>query len=284
MRPPAVTEPLGSRQPSGSSDTVPAHMVARRLSSRAPSGNEFPIVLLGDRVIAPETIYKEPGLAWLELERLPRLSLEASQYLERVIDGLRIGCWPFCAPVARWNRAAELYPCLAVPIDGEAAASVAAAYEVRSSELRVPRQSDPMDLPGSQPQAGSGMTIAERLRLGSRGVVELLVAIRQLLGLVGSGLALAACVYYVVGTVGWLWSLRDGITGGEVQNGLMLILAALLFSGITRTFRESRATPKMPMLTNADHLDRQPVLDLLPDIYRAGVTFQLVALLGFVIW
>jgi hypothetical protein len=269
---------LGSRQPSGSSDTVRARMVVRRLSCRAPSGTEFPIVLLGDRVIAPETVYQEPGLAWLELERLPRLSMEASQYLERVIDGLRIGCWPFCAPVARWNRAADLYPCLTVPIDGEA------AYEVRSSELRAPRQGDPMNLPGEPPQAGPDMTIADRLLLGSRGVVELFAGSRHLLGLAGIGLALAACVYYVLGTAGWLWSLRDGITSGEVQNGLVLVLAALLFSGITRTLRDRRATPKMPMLTNVDRRDRQLVLYLLPDIYRAGVTLQLLGFLGFAIW
>ena len=95
------------------------------------------------------------------------------------------------------------------------------------------------------------MTIAERLLWGSRGVVELFLGIRQLLGLAGIGLALAACVYYVLGTAGWLWSLRDGITGGESQNGLVLILAALLFSGIRGRSGPPRNS-KMPMLANVD--------------------------------
>src|SRR4051794_36613862 len=53
----------------------PRRMVARHLSCRAPSGGEFPIILLGDVVIAPEMACKEPGLGWLELEAVPRLSM-----------------------------------------------------------------------------------------------------------------------------------------------------------------------------------------------------------------
>src|SRR3954454_6340216 len=51
----------------------PLYMVARRLRCSAPSGREFPIVVIGDFVIAPETVCSEPGLGWLELERFPRL-------------------------------------------------------------------------------------------------------------------------------------------------------------------------------------------------------------------
>src|SRR3954447_10387869 len=72
-----------------------SHMVARRLSCRAPSGREFPIVLLGDVVIAPEMACMEPGLGWLELEGVPRLSMSVAQRVARVIDGLQIGSRPF---------------------------------------------------------------------------------------------------------------------------------------------------------------------------------------------
>src|SRR4051794_32449200 len=176
-------------------------MVARRLSCRAPSGREFPIVLLGEVVIAPEMACKEPGLGWLELEEVPQLSMDVAQRLERVVDGLRIGSWPFSAPLERWNRAAEVYPCLAVATDEEAATSVVANCEFVSSER-------------SQP--GLGLVTGDRLRSGSRGVAELFVGIRRVLGLLASGLALAACVFYLLGTAGWLWSLRDGIARDEI--------------------------------------------------------------------
>jgi hypothetical protein len=258
-------------------------MLARRLSCRAPSGREFSIVLLGDVVIAPETVCSEPGLGWLELERLPRLSMDLSQRLERVIDGLRIGYWPFCAPLERWNEAAQIYPCLRVAIDDEAARSVVASCELPSIDVGMPKQDAAMDLRDERPHAWFDVMTGDRLRSGSRGVVELFVGIRQVLRLVASGLALAACVYYALGTADWLWNLRDGITGDEIQNGLMLILAALVFSGITRTLG-SRPNPTMPLTPNVGSDDRQTVLSQLSGVYRAGVTLQLLAFLGFVIW
>src|SRR5262245_43691755 len=39
----------------------PSRMVARRLRCRAPSGLEFPVVVIGSIVIAPETVCSEPG-------------------------------------------------------------------------------------------------------------------------------------------------------------------------------------------------------------------------------
>jgi hypothetical protein len=259
-------------------------MLARRLSCRAPSGLEFPVVLLEDVVIAPETVQKEPGLGWLALERLPRLSIEASLHLERVIDGLRIGCWPFCAPLERWNRAAEIYPCLAIAIDDEAASTLATNCKVRSSDLRLPRQVDLMDRRRDRFQAGSDVIMGDRVRSGSRAVGELFLGIRRALRCAASWLALAACIYYVLGAAGWLWTLRDGISGGEVQSGLVLILAALVFSRITQVLRDRRATRSMTSWTDASCRDRETVISLAPDVYRAGVTLQALALLGFVIW
>jgi hypothetical protein len=256
-------------------------MAARRLSCRAPSGREFPIVLVGNVVIAPETVSREPGLGWLELEGLPRLSMEISQRLERVIDGLRIGCWPFCAPLERWNEAAEIYPCLAVAVHGEAASSVVASCELLSSDLGILKQ-DVAILRREPSEPGFGLMTADRVRSGTSGVVELFAGTRQVLGLLASGLALAACIYYLLGTADWLWNLRDGITGDEIQSGLVLLVAALVFSGITRTLG-CRSPSTMTPPANVGSDDRQTVVDQLPGVYRAGVTLQLLAFLGFLI-
>jgi hypothetical protein len=261
----------------------PPHMVARRLSCRAPSGRELPIVLLGDVVVAPEMACREPGLGWLELEGVPRLSMDLAQRLEHAMDGLRIGSWPFSAPLERWNEAAEVYPCLAVATGEEAATSVVASCECVSSVLRMPNQDVAMDLRSEHSQPGLGLMTGDRLRSGSRGVAELFVGIRRVLGLVASGLALAACVYYVLGTAEWLWSLRDGFAGDEIQSGLVLILAALVFPGITRLLAR-RVGPTMTLSPTVGPDDHQTVVSQLPGVYRAGVTLQLLAFLGFVIW
>jgi len=258
-------------------------MVARRLSCRAPSGREFPIVLLGDVVIAPEIACKEPGLGWLELEGVPRLSMAVAQRLEDVIDGLRIGSWPFCAPLERWNRAAEVYPCLAVAIDDDAAADAVTRPELPTSGLGMPKWDFAIDLRSERSQAWLGPLTGDRLRSGSHGVGELFVGIRRVLGLAASGLALAACVYYILGTAGWLWSVRDGIARDEIQSGVALILAALVFSAITRTLGH-RLSPRRRLSLEVGLDDGQTVVSQLPGVYRAGITLQLLALLGFVIW
>jgi hypothetical protein len=261
----------------------PARMVARHLSCRAPSGRELPIVVLGDVVIAPATACEEPGLAWLELERLPRLSSEIAQRLERLLDGMRIGCWSFCAPLERWNEAAKVYPCLAIPTDDQAGASHVATCELPSSDLSMPQHNVSMDLRGERPRVGLSVMTGDRLPSGSRGVVELFLGIRQVLALVASGLALVVSVYYLVSTADWLWRLRDGITGGEVQGGLVLMLAAIVLSGITRTLG-GRPRAAMTPSSDSGFNDRHTVVSRLPCVYRAGVTLQLVAFLGFVIW
>ena len=134
------TSAAGSRR----GPALPCRHVWLRAASAAalPPASSSPSFSLSDVVIAPETVHKEPGLGWLALERLPRLSMEASLHLERVIDGLRIGCWPFCAPLARWNEAAEIYPCLAIAVDDEQRRGGARTSNVRSSDLRLPRQVD----------------------------------------------------------------------------------------------------------------------------------------------
>src|SRR4051794_27672361 len=178
----------------------PPRMVARRLSCRAPSGRELSIVLLGDVVVAPEMACREPRLGWLELEGVPRLSMDLAQRLERAMDGLWIGSWPFSAPLERWNEAAEVYPCLAVATDDDTATS-----ELPSSDLSVQKQDVAMGLRTEQSRDWLGLMAGDRLQSESGGVVELFIGIRRALGLIACGLALAASVYYVLGTAGWLW-------------------------------------------------------------------------------
>jgi hypothetical protein len=182
------------------------------------------------------------------------------------------------------ERGGSGLPILAVVVDDEAAGSVVAICRLPSKDLGMPKHGIAMDSRGARPQTGFRAMTGDRLRSGSRGVVELLLGVRQVLALMASGLALAACVYYILGTVNWLWSLRDGIAGDEVQGGLVLILAALVFSGITRMVGDRRSSPRMTSSHSVGSDDRQTVVSQLPSVYRAGITLQLLALLGFVIW
>ena len=256
------------------------HMVARRVLCHAPSGRELPLVVLGDYVIAPESSCQEPGLAWLELERHPRLSIEASRQLERAMEGLPIGCWPYCAPVTRWNEAAQMYPGLAIAPDSDAV-----HYELGTGPTPVPKPRDAMDLPSECANAAFGFSLAHRVRAGSQAVVELLVGVRQLIGLLLVGLAVAACAYYVLGTAAWLWNLQDGMADSDAPNGIALIVAAVVFSATTRLFRQrvdaSAHGSRRPI---AGHRERTRVLQLCLDLYGAAIAMEALTLLGFLIW
>jgi hypothetical protein len=59
-----------------------------------------------------------------------------------------------------------------------------------------------------------------------------------------------------------------------------LILAAVVFSRITRAL--GRRLSRTMTLSGPD--DRETVVSQLPSVYRAGVTLQLLAFLGFLIW
>src|SRR4051794_12831979 len=255
-------------------------MVARRVRCHAPSGRELPVVVLGDYVVAPESSYQEPGLGWLELERYPRLSIEASRQLERAMEGLRMGCWPYCAPVTRWNEAARMYPGLAIAPDSDAV-----HYELGTGPTPVPKRRDAMDLPSECANAAFGFSLADRVRAGSQAVVELFVGVRQLIGLLLVALAVAACAYYILGTATWLWKLQDGMADSDAQTGIALIAAAAVFSATTRLLRQRVVASEHGLRRpNAAHRERTRVLQLCLDLYRAAIAMEVLALLGFLIW
>jgi hypothetical protein len=249
-----------------------SRMVARRAHRCTPSGREVTLVVLDGSVIAPEAAHREPGLGWLEAEGHQRLSAEAARRLEDSIDGLRIGCWPYRAPIERWNEAAELHPCLALAASGDGDT----IYNVGSIEPLMPRRDDATAIRDNRRAVETRRSIANRLRTGSQAVAELFLGVREALRLVVTGLALAACTYYLLGCASWLWKLRDGMTAGETQGGVALIVAALLCWAITQLL--GRPAPARA----TQH--RQPVTHTCLGVYRAGITLQLSALLGFIIW
>ena len=210
--------------------------------------------------------------------------MEASLHLERVIDGLRIGCWPFCAPLARWNEAAEIYPCLAIAVDDEAASVVATSREVPSSDSAC-RDKLTRWTRGATGRAGSSVTMGDRLRFG-------ITCSRR-------ALPRHPASYWDLQRVDWrsppASTTSSALPAGfgasvtasaaaKFKSGLVLILAALVFSRITQALRDRRATRRRTSWTGVGCRDRQTVVSLMPDVYRAGVTLQSLALLGFVIW
>jgi hypothetical protein len=173
-----------------------------------------------------------------------------------------------------------MYPCLAIAPDGDAA-----RYELGPGATPVPKRPDAMDLASDCANASFGFSLADRLRAGSYGVVELLVGVWQLIGLLLVGLTVAACAYYVLGTAAWLWNLQDGMAGSDAQNGIALILAAVVFSAPTRLFRQRvGASERCSRRPIAGHRERTRVLQWCLDIYRVAIALEVVTLLGFLIW
>jgi hypothetical protein len=97
--------------------------------------------------------------------------------------------------------------------------------------------------------------------------------------------SLAACAYYLAAVASWLLGLGDGIGGPEIQDGVVLILPAVIASWITGRF----APKHLPhdggpfRLPTVARRERQPLLRLALDAYRTGVVLQLLAFTGFVV-
>jgi hypothetical protein len=248
-------------------------MVARRASCITGFGDELQLVVLGASVIAPEAARMEPGLAWLETEGHPRLSIEESRRLEGAVDGVRIGCWPYRAPVGRWNEAVELYPWLAVSEDPGSP-----SYEVDGQELPRPPRHVVRKLYDDARPARLHSTLG-LLRAGLGGVGELFFGVRQAFRFLVVGLMLAACAYYSVGTAAWLWELGDGMTVTELEGGVALMLAAVVCSavaGITGVASQGHRA-------RSTRVGETAALTCVR-LWRVGIMLQLSALLGFVMW
>jgi len=249
-------------------------MVARRASCSTAFGEELHLAVLGSSVVAPEAARNEPGLAWLETEGHPRLSTAESRRLEDAVDGLRIGCWPYRAPIGRWNEAVELHPWLALAVKDN---SGNPSREVDTQELPAPRHVVRGLFDDARP--GHRLPGVDLLRAGLAGVRELFFGVRHAVRLLVVAVLLAACAYYAVGTASWLWQLRDGMGTNELQGGIALMLAAIACSavaGISGVASERRRARSRRVGDTA-------ALTCIR-LWRVGIMLQLSALAGFLIW
>ena len=126
----------------------------------------------------------------------------------------------------------------------------------------------------------------DRLREGSHAVSRLFGGVRRLVVVGALAVAVLACANYLAGTAVWLWNLRQGMTSARIEQGVVLIFAALLFSALTGLFRERFATPHgiRALPYRGDGRERQPVLYTVLDGYRLGIALQLLAFGAFVIF
>jgi hypothetical protein len=267
-------------------------MSALRVACRSPWGEEHDLVVLRGHVIVPRLLGHDRSLWWLGEEHHPRLAVTLLSVLEQE-TGAELGLSPYCVPVQRWNKAARDDPWLPVVPTTGTGGSLAREPGVtyvpvspRLSSLPIPRpevRAVDLDFGGGRPRLVAG----NRLRAGSDAISRLFGALRQLVlaGLLGA--ALLACVYYLIAATLWLWSVRDGMTGAKIQDGIVLVLVALFFSAVTGLFKErlrTRMSDRVVPPHSCDARERQPVLYTLLNAYRLGITVQLLAFAGFLVW
>jgi hypothetical protein len=266
-------------------------MSALRVACRTPWGDEHDLVILRGHVIVPRQLGHDRSLWWLGDEHHPRLAVTSLSVLEQE-TGADLGLSPYCVPIERWNRVAREESWLpVVPIsasagsfvDGPGVTDLPASAQLDS--VPIPRRAArPMDL--DLDTDGPHLTFRNRPHAGSHAVSRVFGGFRQLVVIGLLGTAIVACLYYVISAALWLWNLRNGMTGGETQEGVMLILAGLLFSALTGLCRERVRAPSGDRVLpyRYDARERQPVLYTLLDAYRLGITLQLLAFAGLIVW
>jgi hypothetical protein len=267
-------------QANGVQRYVPS-MSALRVACRTPWGTQCELLVLRGRVIVPRELAHARPLWWLSEEHHPCLAVAPLSVLERQ-TGAEIGLSPYCVPVERWNEAARTEPSLpfiAATDDRDDSTQVTTSLGLES--LALPRPASGRIERG----LNRGRSAGDRLCEGACAVSRLLGGMRRLVVGVALAVAVLACVNYLAGTVVWLWNLRQGMTSARIEQGLVLIFAALLFSALTGFFRERFATPDgiRALPYRGDGRARQPVLYTVLDGYRLGIALQLLALGAFVI-
>jgi hypothetical protein len=264
-------------------------MSALRVACRTPRGDLCDLVVLQEHVLVPQQLGHLRSLWWLGDERHPRLAVTSLCAVERQ-TGVDLGISPYCVSVTRWNEAARKefwLPMLPPPVGSPARrADVTEAPTTPQLEsIPLPRYgSGSIDLFLEAP--GRRRAWGDRLRAGSYAVPRLFGGLRRITVSCALGTALLACVYYLVGTGIWLWDLREGMTDAKLQDGVVLIFTALLFSAFTGLFRA-----RIPAYAGFSVLPsrgagrgRQPLLYTVLDGYRLGVALQLLAFGAFVIF
>jgi hypothetical protein len=211
---------------------------------RTLDGDEVELPLPMDRwVVVPRALARfDPELAWA-------LDYDDAPEPEDADPRLDFSAGALLVPVERWNEHAELEPNLAAC---EAAPTGGSLASRPSSELGIgPSHSG--DFRGRSPRRG--VAVAHMI----------VVAIAM------------AAIGYVIAVGGWLWTLRDGISGPDVSTGAMLVGAAVLlawlvgFAGAASRSSARRRRRSWPDLAVAVlHMTEDPL-----GILRAGLALQL---------
>jgi hypothetical protein len=264
----------------------PGSVRAIHLVCSSPGGDHFDVVAVRGFIVAPEAMRRQPGLWWLESESHPHLVMEDSKVLEDAIGSGQLGCWPFCVAAERWNEAAAVHRWLPrSPISDQEPEDPfqRVITDSRIEALRLPRRrTDRMTL---EIERASMRSPAERLQHGFMAVAYLFGRVGRVPEALLTTVSLAACACYLAAVALWLWSLDDGIDGPEIQDGAVLILAGLIASWITGLFAPKRVSHdglrfRLPAVAGRE---RQPLLHLALDAYRAGVVLLLLAFAGLVL-
>jgi hypothetical protein len=277
---------LGSHVAATAPRYGPATVRAIHLACRSPGGDHFDVVALRGFVVAPDAMRRQPGLWWLESESHPHLVMEDSKVLEDAIGSGRLGCWPYCVPADRWNEAAAQHRWLPrSPVSDREPADPQqrVVTDSRLGAVGLPwRRTDRL---AGKTERTSTRSVAVRLHHGSMAVAYLFGQVTRVPVALLTIVSLAACTYYLAAVASWLWGLGDGIGGPEIQDGVVLILAGLIASWITGLFEPKLVSHdgvrfRLPAVVGRE---RQPLLHLALDAYRAGVVLQLLAFAGFVL-
>jgi hypothetical protein len=249
-------------------------MSALRVACLTPWGDSHDLLVLQEHVIVPQSLGHVPSLWWLGDEDHPRVEVTLVSSLERE-TGTSLGRSPYCVPSERWNEGARIESWMPLVPTAPGSASLD-----RSKERRRPGDLQPLGwvaLPRHAELHELYLVGGGRLGAGQHAVSDLSGWCRRLLVAALLGATALAVAYYLAATGLWLWSLRHGMSGRNVQVGITLLVAALVFAPIMRTLARL-------VTGSAVSSSGQPPLATLLGGFRMGVLLQLLAFAGFVIF
>jgi hypothetical protein len=257
-------------------------MLAQRVACQTPWGEPHDLVVVERRIVVPCELADLGSLRWLGAEHHPRLAVTALSALEHA-TGAALGLAPYCVGVERWNQAAredQWLPLVPLGTEASGTASGAVGLAVAPPSLLLPeRTTRPADAAhGGYQSDGAGLG---RLQNGRDAIGSLLDVVRLPLRAVVQLAGVVASAYYLLTAAAWLWALRDGMEGAELQSGVLVLLVGLLLSGITRTLWDRPASDSV----DAGMVRRvQPLVDTTRGVYRLGISLQVLAFVAFAVF